>query len=188
MSIERLSQIFDGWTGYQTSLLRAIEPLTAEQLKWRVAEGRRSIGELTRHIALGRITWFARMNGPGLERAMQRVPKWYTDGDGARHAVEKSVPADDAAQLVEWLKLSWEPVQAMLDGWSVSDLEQSYRHRFAGTDYEVSRQWTVWRIMSHDMHHGGQIAMMLAIQGIEAFDLRALGGHIVQPPHALPNE
>ncbi|HEX5243628.1 MAG TPA: hypothetical protein VFW23_10245, partial [Tepidisphaeraceae bacterium] len=45
--IEGLSQIFDGWNGYQTSLLRAIEPLTPEQLAWRVAEGRRSIGELT---------------------------------------------------------------------------------------------------------------------------------------------
>jgi hypothetical protein len=31
------------------------------------------------------------------------------------------------------------------------------------------------------MHHGGQIAMMLGLQGIEAFELRALGGHIVSP-------
>ena len=185
--MERLSQVFHGWNGYQTSLLRAIEPLAAEQLTWRVAEGRRSIGELTRHIALGRITWFARMKGPGLERATGRVPRWYTDGDGSRHAFEKSVPADDAVQLIEWLKLSWEPVQAVLDEWSVSDLEQTYRHRFAGTEYQVSRQWTVWRIMSHDMHHGGQIAMMLAIQGIEAFELRALGGHIIQPSLAPPN-
>lgn len=115
---------------------------------------------------------------------MQRVPKWYTDGDGSRHAVETSVPADDAGQLADWLKLSWEPVQAVLDEWSARDLEQTYPHRFAGTDYQVSRQWTVWRIMSHDMHHGGQIAMMLAIQGIEAFELRALGGHIVEPPRA----
>jgi uncharacterized damage-inducible protein DinB len=35
--------------------------------------------------------------------------------------------------------------------------------------------------MSHDIHHGGQLALMLGMQGIEAFELRALGGHIVAP-------
>ena len=38
--------------------------------------------------------------------------------------------------------------------------------------------------MAHDIHYGGQIAMMLAIQGIEATELRAWGGHIVEPPRA----
>jgi hypothetical protein len=34
------------------------------------------------------------------------------------------------------------------------------------------------------MHHGGQLAMMLAMQGIDAFELRGLGGHIITPPIA----
>jgi uncharacterized damage-inducible protein DinB len=38
--------------------------------------------------------------------------------------------------------------------------------------------------MAHDIHHGGQIAMMLAIQGIESLELGKLGGHIVEPPLA----
>lgn len=183
---DRLGFILDGWQGYQTSLVHALEPLTPEQMNWRPAEGRRSIGELARHICFGRITWFSRMGGPGLDRAASRVPRWYTDGDGSRHAVEESVQLLDFAQAVEWLWLSWEPVQAVLDRWTCDDLSASYRHRFRGTDYLVSRQWTVWRIMAHDIHHGGQIAMMLAIQGIEAFELRALGGHIVEPPLAPP--
>jgi hypothetical protein len=35
--------------------------------------------------------------------------------------------------------------------------------------------------MSHDIHHGGQLALMLSMQGIDAFELRALGGHITVP-------
>ena len=35
--------------------------------------------------------------------------------------------------------------------------------------------------MAHDIHHGGQIARILAEQGIDAFELRGLGGHIVSP-------
>jgi uncharacterized damage-inducible protein DinB len=182
--MDPLAKIFEGWDGYQTSLTRAIAGLTPEQLTWRPAPGRRSIGELTRHISLGRITWFARMPAPGIEEVAALVPRWATDGDGARHAVEQSVPADDAADLVAWLERSWAPIRRVLDEWTADDLSRTYRHRFRGTDYAVSRQWTIWRILSHDCHHGGQIAMMLAIQGIERFELRALGGHITEPPHA----
>ena len=183
-SIDSLAHVLNGWDGYQTSLVHAIQPLTAAQLEWRPAVGRRSVGELVRHISFGRITWFARMPAPGIEAVIGRVPKWFTDGDGSKHAVEDSVPANDAAVLVEWLNLSWQPIRRMLDEWTVADLAKTYRHRFRGVDYDVSRQWTVWRILSHDCHHGGQIAMMLAIQGIGAFELGTLGGHITEPRRA----
>jgi uncharacterized damage-inducible protein DinB len=182
--MQSLAHIFNGWDGYQTSLVRAITGLTPDQLGWRPAPGRRSIGELTRHISLGRITWFARIPAPGIEDVAALVPRWATDGDGARHAIEQSVPADDAAELVAWLERSWRPVRRVLDEWTADELARTYRHRFRGTDYQVSYQWTIWRICSHDCHHGGQIAMMLAIQGIEAFELRTLGGHITEPPVA----
>lgn len=32
-----LSKLFDGWDGYQTSILHAIQPLTQDQLTWRPA-------------------------------------------------------------------------------------------------------------------------------------------------------
>lgn len=48
--------------------------------------------------------------------------------------------------------------------------------------YAVSRQWTIWRVMNHDIHHGGELSLMLGLQGIEAFELSALFGHIILPP------
>jgi uncharacterized damage-inducible protein DinB len=177
----KLGQLFEGWEGYQTSLLRAVTPLTSEQLSWRPAPDRRPVGELFRHISLGRITWFSRVDAPGIDEIVRRVPGWFTDSDGSRHAVEESVPCHQAEVLAEWLALSWQPIQRLLNEWTTDDLFDTYPHRFRGTDYVISRQWTVWRIMAHDLHHGGQAAMMLAIQGIEAFELRALGGHITMP-------
>jgi hypothetical protein len=70
----------------------------------------------------------------------------------------------------------------MLEEWTVDDLFQTYPL----AEYVVSRQWTIWRIMSHDIHHGGQLATMLALQDIDAFELRALGGHVTLPPIAKP--
>jgi len=176
--MRNLAQVFDGWNGSQSSLLHAITPLTSDQLLWRPAPDRRSVGELIRHISLGRITWFSRMGIPDGDDVARRVPHRFTDGDGSRHPVEDSVPSNEPSVLVEWLEQSWRPIQRVLDEWTVEDLFQTYPHRFRNTDYVVSRQWTVWRIMSHDVHHGGQLAMMLALQGIDAFELRALG----EPP------
>jgi uncharacterized damage-inducible protein DinB len=187
----KLAQVLEGWEGYQASLLHAVSPLTPEHLSWRPAQDRRSVGELVRHISLGRLTWLARLATSEsahlpMDSVIARVPRWHTDGDGARHVVEDAVPCDSAAGLEEWLTLSWQPIQQLLDEWTVDDLFQTYPHRFRGVDYGVSRQWTVWRIFSHDTHHGGQLAMMLAMQGVAAFELRALGGHIIAPKLAGP--
>src|SRR3954451_12987125 len=132
-----LASIFDGWNGYQTSLLHAVAPLTSEQLAWRPAADRRSMGELIRHLSLGRITWFSRIGAPGIEAVGERVPRWHTDKGGARHVVETAVPCDQPAVLVEWLELSWKPIERMLEEWTVDDLFQTYRHCYAGKDYIV---------------------------------------------------
>jgi uncharacterized damage-inducible protein DinB len=66
----------------------------------------------------------------------------------------------------------------------VADLAQTYQHTWNGDVYNISRQWTIWRILTHDVHHGGQIALMLGMQGIEVFELGDLFGHITLPPLA----
>jgi hypothetical protein len=131
---------------------------------------------------MGRITWLSRMGAPGIDTVARSVPRWHADDDGTRRVAEESVPCDDAASLAEWLALSWQPIQRLLREWIVDDLH----HTYPLAEYVVSRQWTIWRIMSHDLHHGGQLAMMLALQDIDAFELRALGGHVISPPIAKP--
>jgi uncharacterized damage-inducible protein DinB len=174
----KLARVLEGWDGYQASLLHATAPLTSEQLCWRPAPGRRSLGELARHISMGRVTWLSRMGAPGIDAAIQRVPQWLDEDDGTRCVAEEFVPCDNAALLTEWLALSWQPVQRLLEEWIVDDLFQTYPL----AEYVVSRQWTIWRTMSHDIHHGGQMATLLALQGIEARELRTLGGHVITPP------
>jgi uncharacterized damage-inducible protein DinB len=178
----RLSEVFNGWGGYQTSLVHAIGPLSGEQLGWKPSEKVRSIGEIARHIALGRINWFLRMKAPGSEEVGAKIEAWDRDPHGNKYVAENAVKVDrDARALVEWMETTWEMVDQTLKAWTVEDLAVTYRHVWRGDVYAVSRQWTLWRMMAHDIHHGGQIARVLAEQGIEAFELRGLGGHIVSP-------
>jgi len=181
----RLSRVFSGWDGYQTSLIHAIEPLSEDGLGWRPSTNVRSIGEIARHIAMGRINWFVRMKAPGSEEAAAKVAWWDADAHGNRYVREEDAPIDrDAGALVEWLKATWEMVDQTLNAWTVDDLAVTYRHVWRGEVYEITRQWTVWRIMAHDIHHGGQIGRILAERGIDAFELRGLGGHIISPHRA----
>jgi uncharacterized damage-inducible protein DinB len=180
-----LAAIYDGWDGHQTSLVNAIKPLTAEQLRWRATAELQSVGELARHIALGRVTWFARMAAPGSAAVVSQITHWYTDGDGNRNVDEAAFPiTEDAAQLVHWLELTWQMVEHTLAEWTVDDLAVTYRHTWNGDTYAVARQWTLWRMLTHDVHHGGQIALLLGMQGITVFELGDLFGHITLPPLA----
>ncbi len=163
--------VYDGWDGYQTSLVHAVAPLLREQLAWRPTLDQRSVGELAEHIALGRIDWFRRMGAPGsAELAAAAPPTGSLVGD--------------AAQIVHWLEATWGMVEETLASWQVADLTKTYRHTYWGKMYAVSRQWTIWRIMAHDIHHGGQLSVMLASQGIDLPELGALGGHLTEPPLA----
>ena len=172
-----LNTIFSGWDTLQTSLVHAIAPLSNVQLNWRPAQALRSVGETAGHIALGRIDWFSRMPAPGSQALQEKSAAIRKpNGDMIDPAVQ------DASQLVAWLGLTWTMVEDTLNLWTVSDLYRTFRHTYWGKTYAVSYQWTIWRILSHDIQHGGQIAQMLGIQGIECGELGDLGGHLNEPP------
>jgi uncharacterized damage-inducible protein DinB len=182
LSEKMLISVYEGWDGYQTSLVHAIESLTPAQLAWRPTPRHRSVGELARHISLGRITWFVRMNAPGSAELASQIQEWEQDDEGNRYVVESAIAiTEQADKLIHWLEITWQMIDSTLKNWTVADLAQSYRHTWNGDTYDVSRQWTIWRIMAHDIHHGGELSLMLGMQGIEAFELSALGGHITLP-------
>ena len=178
MSSDSLSLmgIFEGWEGHQASLVNALAPLSQEQLTWRPAPHLRSAGQLAMHISFGRIGWFQRMNAPGSAELARAV---------ALVSSEDAI-AQDATELIRWLEDSWEMVEQSLTRWTVADLSASYRLTYRGKEYLISRQWTIWRILAHDLHHGGELAVTLGMQGVALPELGDLGGHITEPPLAKP--
>lgn len=180
-----LASVYEGWNGYRQSIIKAVAPLTAEQLTWRPAEHLRSAGEIARHIALGSINWFMRMDAPGGRELAERIEAWEEDPHGNRYVIEDALEiANNAGELVQWLEASWAMIEQTLQAWTVADLQKTYRHTWRGNTYAVSRQWTIWRIMAHDLHHGGELVLTLGMQGIENFELGDLGGHVIEPPLA----
>ncbi len=173
-TLKPLSSIFEGWDGYQTSLVHAIQPLTQEQLVWRPNPNFRSVGEVASHIALGRVDWFARMPAPGSRELAEKAQAL-----GSRAAIR-----ENKVEILHWLEMTWKMIAATLSQWTVQDLSRTYHHTYQGKTYAVSYQWTIWRILTHDVHHGGELALMLGIQGIDIPELGGLFGHLTEPPLA----
>jgi uncharacterized damage-inducible protein DinB len=194
-----LREIYDGWDGHEQAFMSAITPLTTEQMAFRAAPHLRSAGEIISHIAIGRLDWFHRMGAPGSGALARRFAPWETEQVNTEDAgalfrwmraveqQEAKIVADLAA-LVEWMQASWQVIATTLTTWTVADLDKTYRHIYNGKLYSVSRQWTIWRIMSHDMHHGGELAIMCGMQNVTIPDLGEQGGHLTELPLASSSE
>ncbi len=190
-----LMSIYEGWESHQLALVRAIAPLTPAQLAWRPATHLNSVGELISHIALARLWWFYKMDAPGSSELACEIPSWKGEKVNAENPTElrrwaevleqqETAIAANRTELLRWLEASWQMIETTLTTWTVADLMQTYRHIREGKVYLVSRQWTLWRILSHDLHHGGELAIMLGLQGIEIPDLGDQGGHLTELPLA----
>ena len=53
-----LSVFYTGWNDYQTLLIKALAPLSPEQLAVRASPHLRSIGDIATHIMGARVRWF----------------------------------------------------------------------------------------------------------------------------------
>jgi uncharacterized damage-inducible protein DinB len=60
-----LMSLYERCDSYQLSLVRAVAPLSPDQLAYRPAPPLRSVCEIASHISLGRLGWFQRMQASG---------------------------------------------------------------------------------------------------------------------------
>ena len=193
--IPSLITTYDGWKKHQLVLMQTIASLTPEQLAYRPAPHLNSIGELLSHISLARLWWVYKMDAPGSAELARQLPLWEGETLNTEDPTSLGKWADATEQqgeiitknlpeLIHWLEITWQMIETTLTQWTAADLAQTYRHFTEGKIYTVSRWWTIWRVMSHDLHHGGQVALTLGIQGVEVPDLWWWGGQIIELPLA----
>ncbi len=193
-----LKVIYEGWDSHQQALMQTITPLHPAQLAWRPAPNQSSVYELIAHIAGGRLWWFYKMHAPGSLALARQIAPWADDTFNAGDTNELSqwyvaneqmedMLAKTPSESIQWLESTWQMIELTLNTWTVDDLAQTYQHIRANNIYAVTRQWTIWRTMSHDLHHGGQIALMLGLQGIEVPELGDKGGHLTPWTLAEPD-
>jgi uncharacterized damage-inducible protein DinB len=185
-SAVRLSAVYDGWVRYNDALLEVLDNSPEEFLWSSTGRDIKPPAEILRHIALGRIEWLARTDAPGFVDLRSRLPGVRTLDNGAV-LVPQDCIALERQELRSWLVESAAALERTLSErtlseWTTDDLPRTFCHPYQGTDYALSAQWVLFRIVIHDFHHGGQLSMLCQLAGVDAPQLVWLGGHLTEPP------
>ncbi|MFL5705062.1 MAG: DinB family protein [Ktedonobacteraceae bacterium] len=157
-----LSLFYKGWDVYQQRLVAAIAPLSPEQLALRASPQQWSVGMLATHIVSARAWWFHTRMGEG-SADLAPLCEWDL-------WEEREVPIRSAAELVAGLERTWQMIQDALARWTPADLEQVFP-QYNEESPARSRQYIIWHVLEHDIHHGGELSSILGAHGLAAVDL-----------------
>lgn len=151
-----LAAVYAGWDPFQRDLVKAVTPLTPEQLALPVAPTHWPIGMLVQHIINDRIWWFDLWMGEGNPEVASYM-HWEEE--------EAGVSVHTTAELVAGLEATWGMIEKTLGRWTVADLAHVFAPPAELTEAErqvfgpSTRQWIIWHVLRHDMHHGGELAV-----------------------------
>jgi uncharacterized damage-inducible protein DinB len=152
-----LASFYTGWERYQNLLTEALAPLSADDLAQRATPSLRPTWVLAAHIIAARVYWFHRVLGEG-EPEIAPLQSWDDDGE----------PQRDAADLVRGLEESWRMIAASLARWTPAMLDAPFP---TSRGRVVTRQWVIWHVIEHDLHHGGELFFTLGMHGHPTPDL-----------------
>ncbi|HEY7125749.1 MAG TPA: DinB family protein [Ktedonobacterales bacterium] len=155
-----LLSFYKGWDAYQALLIKAIAPLSSEQLALRAAPHLRPIGENVAHITSGRVSNFHLLLGEG-NADLAPLEQWDVPG----------TPPRSATELVSGLEATWQMIQMALARWTPADLEDVFTEVQDEQTYRFTRQGIIWSTIKHDLHHGGEVSFTLGIHQVAALDL-----------------
>jgi uncharacterized damage-inducible protein DinB len=157
---DTLGEIYGGWEYYQSHLIEALAPLSAEQLVLQAAPHLRSIGVLAAHIISARARWLKNFLNEGGDELLPLTVYGAPDQ-----------PTPTAGELVSGLQVTWRVMQSALDRWSADDLAESFTRTRGGQTASLSRRWVIWHLIEHDLHHGGELFYSLGMNGLPTPDI-----------------
>lgn len=161
-----LSQVYKGWDHYQQQLVTVIAPLSSDQLRLRAAPHLRELGPQVAHMIATRARWL-RLDLKEGDVALEALMEW----DGWTPQAGWVQPPDrTAVELVSGLQTTWQVIQAALERWTTADLEDVFPPTFPGEE-SFTRQFVLWHLIEHDLHHGGEISFVLGMHGLTALQL-----------------
>lgn len=148
------ARVFESWQGYQEALLRAIAPLTEEQMNRRLVPGLRTPGEIAEHIVFGRALWLRNVLGEDAPEVKPVTPmlRWDDPDD----------PPRSAAEVVHGLEVTWQSYTSILMRGSATD---------DIPDEEVPILQTLWGMLDHDLPHSGELSLLLGAYGLPGVEL-----------------
>lgn len=155
-----LDTIYDNWKTYNDKLRDAIAPLTDEQLRLQPAQGMWPLSQIAQHIIGVRAGWFSGTLQDE-DEAMTAYMEWG----------QYDSPWRNAAELARGLDETWAFIDSRVRGWTPEECAMTFPDEVEGEVYDVSRSWVIYHVLEHDLHHGGEISLLLGMNKLAGPDI-----------------
>ena len=154
-----IAPFYQGWDAYNQHLIDVIAPLTTEQLGMSVAPHLRPVGMNATHIVGVRYGWMYYVLGE-CHDLLAPLQSW------------DDQPMHSADEIVEGLKLTWRALDDILNRYTADTLQELVEDEGEdGKMYKITRQWVLWHLIEHDLHHGGELSYTLGREGVAGINL-----------------
>ena len=148
-----LGLLLDHWSSVRKGLYLALERISDEQLTFSPGEGLWSLGQVALHIASAEHGWFRHV-------IQNELPEWPQDLELKDH------PTVAGIRLV--LDKIHDRTLVYLASLDDTGLKRIIRTSH-GETFPVHA--AVWHVLEHEIHHRGEIYLMLGLLGIDAPDV-----------------
>lgn len=146
-------ELFGHWTEVRDGLFQALDKLTDAQLDFVPRQGLWSLGRVARHIASAEEGWFRYI----VTHELTEWPPEYTAKDYPTVKSVKALLSEVHARTDAFLKTL-----------ETTDLDHVLEMPWDG---KLTLRWIIWHVLEHEIHHRGEIFLMLGLLGMEAPDV-----------------
>ena len=144
-----VAQRFAHWEAIRRGLLAALDKLDDQQLQFVPREGLWSLGRTACHIAVSEYWWAYWVRG-------QRPPQ-----DDRPRCEDYVTLAALRALLARSHALALAALEGIPEGVLADEIETPWGAR-------CTVEWAIWHIVEHEIHHRGEIYLMLGLLGMDA--------------------
>jgi uncharacterized damage-inducible protein DinB len=145
-----VKELFAHWDEVRRGLVQALDKLSDEQLRFVPREGLWSLGTVAGHIANAEEGWFRHV----ISRELEEWPAECTVADYPTVESVKSLLAEVHSRT-----------DTTLAGLDVGEMDRVVEAPW-GESFQLG--WIVWHVFEHEVHHRGEIFLMLGLLGMEA--------------------
>jgi len=145
-------ELLKHWRTVRRGLFLALDQVGDEQLAFVPREGMWSLGTVARHIANTEEGWFRYV----ATREMDEWPPFVEEEPATVESI-KSLLAE-----------AHDRTEAYFGTLDEADLDGAISAPWGET---LTLRWILWHVLEHEIHHRGEIFLMLGLMGMEAPDV-----------------
>jgi uncharacterized damage-inducible protein DinB len=64
------------------------------------------------------------------------------------------------------METTWQLMQTAIARWSPVEWEQTFSEDHPYAPMVITRQWLIWHLIEHDLHHGGEISLTMGMHSL----------------------